>query len=59
MLSYKSAGGGNALTAHTLASLAEHDGPKIIYGERSLFGPARLKQLNIVFKHTPYDIKGR
>lgn len=59
ILKDKSVGGGNVLTSKILASLPVHDGPKIIYGERCLFSPARLNQLNITFKHTPYDIKGR
>jgi len=59
ILKDKSVNGGNVLTSRILASLAEHDGPRVIYGERCLFSPARLKQLNITFKHTPYDIKGR
>lgn len=59
ILKDKSVAGGNVLTSKILASLPEHNGPKVIYGERCLFSPARLKQLDITFKHTPYDIKGR
>lgn len=59
ILKDKSVNGGNVLTSKILALLAEHEGPKVIYGERCLFSPARLKQLGITFKHTPYDIKGR
>ena len=59
ILKDKSVNGGNVLTSKVLASLPAHDGPKVIYGERCLFSPARLQQLNITFKHTPYDIKGR
>lgn len=59
ILGDKKANGGNVLTNKILHSLAPHDGPKIIYGERSLFTPERLKALDIVFKQTPYDIKGR
>jgi len=55
----KSVQGGNVLTSKILEALPEHAGPKVIYGERCLFSPARLKQLDITFKHTPYDIKGR
>ena len=59
ILKDKSVGGGNVLTSKILTTLPEHDGPKVIYGERCLFSTARLNQLNITFKHTPYDIKGR
>lgn len=50
---------GNALTAKILAGLPPHDGPKMIYGERTLLSAARMAELQITFKHTPYDIKGR
>lgn len=59
ILKDKSVAGGNVLTSKILESLPEHNGPKVIYGERCLFSHARLKQLDITFKHTPYDIKGR
>ena len=55
----KSSSGGNVLTSKTLDSLPPHAGPKVIYGERCLFSLLRLKTMNIVFKHTPHDIKGR
>ena len=51
--------GGNVLTRRVQAELPAFDGPKIIYGERNMLSPARLKELDIVFKQTPYDIKGR
>jgi len=50
---------GNVLTSKILAALPPHDGPKVIYGEASRIGAARLKELNIVFKQTPYDLKSR
>ncbi len=59
ILKDKSVQGGNVLTSKILDVLPEHAGPKVIYGERCLFSPTRLKQLDITFKHTPYDIKGR
>lgn len=59
ILKDKSVGGGNVLTARILDGLPAHDGPKVIYGERCLFGASRLKEKRITFKHTPYDIKGR
>lgn len=59
ILKDKSVQGGNVLTSKILERLPKHDGPKVIYGERCLFSPARLKQLDMTFKHTPYDIKGR
>ena len=51
--------GGNVLTAKSLAALPSHDGKKVIYGEACRISPARLKDLGIVFKQTPYDVKAR
>jgi adenine-specific DNA-methyltransferase len=51
--------GGNVLTAKSLAALPAHDGQKVIYGEACRIGAARLKDLSIVFKQTPYDVKAR
>jgi adenine-specific DNA-methyltransferase len=51
--------GGNVLTRKVLAELPAHDGPRVIYGECSRLGAATLKQLGIVFKQTPYDVKAR
>lgn len=51
--------GGNVLTSRLLDSLPAHAGPKVIYGERSMFSLARMKEMGVTFKHTPYDIKGR
>lgn len=59
ILGDKRPAGGNVLTARVLADLAPHDGPRVIYGEASRIGPARLKDLGIVFKQTPYDVKAR
>lgn len=49
--------GGNVLTGAVLESLPPHDGPKIIYGEATLFGQARLEAEGITFKQTPYDVR--
>ena len=49
--------GGNVLTSRSLADLPPHRGPKVIYGEATRLGAARLKTLGIVFKQTPYDVK--
>jgi adenine-specific DNA-methyltransferase len=51
--------GGNVLTGKSLACLPAHDGGKVIYGEASRIGAARLKELGVVFKQTPYDVKAR
>ncbi|MBU4524125.1 MAG: site-specific DNA-methyltransferase [Desulfomicrobium sp.] len=59
ILKDKSVNGGNVLTSKVLESLPRHDGTKVIYGERCLFSASRLKECQITFKHTPYDIKGR
>ena len=51
--------GGNVLTRRVLENLPLWDGAKVIYGERTMLSPQRMKELNIVFKQIPYDIKGR
>ncbi|WP_282756235.1 site-specific DNA-methyltransferase [Desulfuromonas thiophila] len=54
--------GGNVLTSAVLAYLNEtfpHDGPRVIYGETTRLGEARLREANIIFKQIPYDIKAR
>jgi len=54
--------GGNVLTSSVLAYLHEsfpHDGPRVIYGETTRLGEARLREANIIFKQIPYDIKAR
>jgi adenine-specific DNA-methyltransferase len=50
---------GNVLTNKIMNILPPYDGPKVIYGEASRLGGARLSQLDIIFKQTPYDIKIR
>ncbi len=42
-----------------LAQLPPHDGPRLIYGEACRLSPQRLRQLNVVFKQIPYDIRMR
>jgi len=54
--------GGNVLThpvLQHLQTLAAHPGQKVIYGESSRLGPARLAAERITFKQIPYDIKMR
>ena len=51
--------GGNVLTAKVLAALPAHDGQRVIYGEACRISAARLKDLGIIFKQTPYDLKAR
>ncbi len=50
---------GNVLTTKLMNILPPFDGPKVIYGEASRLGEARLRQFDIIFKQTPYDIKMR
>jgi adenine-specific DNA-methyltransferase len=59
ILGDKRSDGGNVLTRKILSELPAHDGPKVIYGESSRLSAATLKQLGIVFKQTPYDVKAR
>jgi adenine-specific DNA-methyltransferase len=49
--------GGNVLTARVLVELPPHDGQRVIYGEACRLGTLRLKDLGIIFKQTPYDVK--
>jgi adenine-specific DNA-methyltransferase len=51
--------GGNVLTTKSLAALSAHDGQKVIFGEACRISATRLKELSIVFKQTPYDVKAR
>ena len=51
--------GGNVLTRKVLAELPRHQGQKIIYGEACRLDRARLKDLGVIFKQTPYDVKAR
>lgn len=50
---------GNVLTWKLLSELPEHDCPRVIYGEASRINEERLRQHQIVFRQTPYDIKAR
>lgn len=51
--------GGNVLTGPILSQLAKHDGPKVIFGETSRLGEARLKDEQVTFKQIPYDVRAR
>ncbi len=54
--------GGNVLTSNVLADLCAlfpHTGPRVIYGETTRLGAARLREAGITFKQIPYDIKAR
>lgn len=59
ILGEKSAKGGNVLTKAILKGLPAFDGPKIIYGEACLIPEEQHEELGIVFRMTPYSIKGR
>lgn len=54
--------GGNVLTSAVLAhldALLLHTGPRVVYGETTRLGEARLRESGITFKQIPYDIKAR
>lgn len=51
--------GGNVLTRRVLRSLPAFDGPKVIYGEACDLSAEQLRELDIGFRQTPYDIKAR
>ncbi|MCI5045948.1 MAG: site-specific DNA-methyltransferase [Aquisalinus sp.] len=64
ILADKSIGGGNVLTRITLKEILkgapkDFAGPLTVYAARSALSPATLKKLNITFRQTPYDVKGR
>jgi adenine-specific DNA-methyltransferase len=59
ILGDKRPNGGNVLTAKVLNALPAYDGQKVIYGEACRIGAARLRDLGITFKQTPYDLKAR
>jgi len=53
---------GNVLTHAVLETLKDkypHDGPRVIYGEMTRIGEARLNAEDIEFKQIPYDVKTR
>ena len=50
---------GNVLTRRVLRSLPKFDGPKVVYGEACDLPPELLRELDIAFRQTPYDIKAR
>lgn len=49
----------NTLTGRVLRDLPRHDGPKVIFAECTGLGDDRLRRENVIFKHIPYDVKGR
>ncbi|MEG2560340.1 MAG: site-specific DNA-methyltransferase, partial [Acinetobacter sp.] len=54
--------GGNVLTSNVLTHLLEthpHTGKKVIFGEASRLGLARLTNENIEFKQIPYELHDR
>ncbi len=51
--------GGNVLTSPVYGLLKAFDGPKVVYGETTRMGQARMKALNILFKQIPYDVRAR
>ncbi|MFT7389036.1 MAG: adenine-specific DNA-methyltransferase [Candidatus Endobugula sp.] len=57
ILGDKRPNGGNVLTGKILELLPEFEGKKVIYGETTRLGEARLKQEKITFKQIPYDVK--
>lgn len=59
VLKDKSPQGGNVLTFPLLATLPEHLGPKIIYGNGCRIGALRLQEMGITFKQIPYEIRER
>ena len=63
ILGDKRVNGGNVLTTRTLGEIMECGGlpphSMIVYGEQSRLGAARLKELGVTFKQTPYDVRAK
>ena len=57
ILGDKSVNGGNVLTRNVLASLPQHLGTKIIYGNGCRISPERLRRENIIFRQVPYEVR--
>ena len=51
--------GGNVLTGRILASLPNHDGQKVIFGESCRLSAEHLLAERITFRQIPYEIKAR
>ena len=51
--------GGNVLTGKVLASLPQHDGAKVIFGEGCSLSAERLQAEGVTFRQIPYEIKAR
>ena len=51
--------GGNVLTRSVLRKLTPFKGKRVIFGEACNIAPDQLRDLQIVFKQTPYDIQVR
>ncbi|MCA3309273.1 MAG: site-specific DNA-methyltransferase [Roseomonas sp.] len=63
ILGDKSTSGGNVLTRKTLAAIraaqGKFTGPVTLYGERTALSEATLREENITFRQTPYDVRAR
>jgi adenine-specific DNA-methyltransferase len=63
ILGDRSVTGGNVLTSAVLDRLRADangwSGPMVIYGEASRLGAPRLKDEQVTFKQTPYDVRAR
>jgi site-specific DNA-methyltransferase (adenine-specific)/adenine-specific DNA-methyltransferase len=57
VLKDKSPQGGNVLTYNVLAGFPLYDGMKVIYGNGCRISEPRLRELGIVFRQIPYEIK--
>jgi len=57
ILGDRSVNGGNVLTSALLASLAPHDGPRVVFGEGCRLGTVRLRKAGVTFRQIPYEVK--
>ena len=51
--------GGSLLDARTLRRIEEHAGPVVVYADGCTLSAAMLKQHNVTFKQTPYEVTTR
>ena len=59
ILGDKRPAGGNVLTGRVLGALPVHEGPKVVYGEQTRLGEARLKEADVTFRQIPHEAKVR
>jgi len=57
VLKDKHPGRGNVLTREVLHGLPAHDGPRVVYGTACRISPAKLRDVGVVFRQIPHQVK--